>query len=84
MRAGTYQGKTQNPEKALKPYDSNADGMVLGEGGAILVLEELQHALRRKAKIYGEMVSYSALNEALDLFGMDACNGRWLSILNRP
>jgi 3-oxoacyl-[acyl-carrier-protein] synthase II len=63
------------PEKAVKPYDQEADGMVLGEGGAILVLEELQHALERGAHIYGEVVSYSALNEAFDLFGVDTENG---------
>jgi 3-oxoacyl-[acyl-carrier-protein] synthase II len=63
------------PEKAVKPYDRAADGMVLGEGGAVLVLEELQHALKRDAHIYGEVVSYSALNEAFDLFGVDTENG---------
>ena len=63
------------PQKAVKPYDQEADGMVLGEGGAILVLEELQHALEREAHIYGEVVSYSALNEAFDLFGVDSENG---------
>ena len=73
--SGFLSRENRNPEKALKPYDSNADGMVLGEGGAILVLEELEHALGRKAKIYGEIVSYSALNEAFDLFGLDTCNG---------
>jgi len=35
------------PQKAVKPYDQDADGMVAGEGGSILVLEELQHALER-------------------------------------
>ncbi len=59
------------PQKALKPYDINADGIVLGEGGACIIIEELQHALKRNAKIYGEIVSYSALNEAFDLFEVD-------------
>jgi 3-oxoacyl-[acyl-carrier-protein] synthase II len=63
------------PQTALKPYDINADGMVLGEGGAVLFLEELQHALKRKAKIYGEVLSYSTLNEAFDLFGTETENG---------
>ena len=63
------------PQKAVKPYDQDADGMVLGEGASILVLEELQHALERGAPIYGEVVSYSALNEAFDLFGVDTENG---------
>jgi 3-oxoacyl-[acyl-carrier-protein] synthase II len=63
------------PHKALKPYDTNSDGMVLGEGGAIVILEELQHAMKRGARIYGEIVSYSALNEAFDLFGVETENG---------
>jgi 3-oxoacyl-[acyl-carrier-protein] synthase II len=49
--------------------------MVLGEGGAILVIEELQHALKRRAIIYGEILGYSALNEAFDLFGVESENG---------
>jgi 3-oxoacyl-[acyl-carrier-protein] synthase II len=59
------------PQKAVKPYDLNADGMVLGEGGACIIIEELEHALKRNAKIYGEIVSYSALNEAFDLMEVD-------------
>ena len=49
--------------------------MVLGEGGAVLIMEELQHALKRKAKIYGEILGYSSVNEAFDLFGVDTDNG---------
>lgn len=59
------------PMKAVKPYDLNADGMVLGEGGACIIIEELEHALKRNANIYGEIVSYSALNEAFDLMEVD-------------
>jgi 3-oxoacyl-[acyl-carrier-protein] synthase II len=59
------------PQKAVKPYDLNADGIVLGEGGACIIIEELEHALRRNAKIYGEIVSYSSLNEAFDLMEVD-------------
>jgi 3-oxoacyl-(acyl-carrier-protein) synthase len=49
--------------------------MVLGEGGAILILEELHHALNRRAKIHGEILGYSSLNEAFDLFGVGTRNG---------
>jgi len=59
------------PQKAVKPFDLNADGIVLGEGGACIIIEELQHALRRNAEIYGEILSYSALNEAFDLMEVD-------------
>jgi 3-oxoacyl-[acyl-carrier-protein] synthase II len=58
-----------NPKGAVKPYDVDSDGLVLGEGGAVLVMEEFEHALRRKAKIYGEVLGYSATNDACDLFG---------------
>ena len=73
--SGNLSRENKEPWKALKPYDINADGMVMGEGGASIILEELQHALKRNAKIYGEFVSYSALNEAFDLFGVDSNNG---------
>jgi 3-oxoacyl-[acyl-carrier-protein] synthase II len=59
------------PSRALKPYDVNGDGTVLGEGGALLVLEELQSALRRKGKIYGEILGYASGNEAYNIFEID-------------
>jgi 3-oxoacyl-[acyl-carrier-protein] synthase II len=59
------------PQRALRPYDVDADGVVLGEGGACIVIEELRHALRRNARVYGEIISYSALNEAFELFEVD-------------
>ena len=73
--SGFLSRESREPRKALKPYDRNADGMVLGEGGAIIILEELQHAIKRNAKIYGEMLGYSTANEAFDLFGIDTENG---------
>src|SRR4030042_3104808 len=73
--SGFLSRENGDPKKALKPYDINADGMVLGEGGAIIILEELHHALKRNAKIYGEILGYSAGNEAFDLFGIETDNG---------
>lgn len=48
------------PEKTPRPYDVNRDGLVIGEGAGIFVLEELKHAKRRGAKIYAELVGYGA------------------------
>lgn len=50
--------RNDEPEKASRPYDKNRDGFVLGEGAGILILEELEFAKARGAKIYGEVVGY--------------------------
>ncbi len=60
-----------DPSARLRPYDVNGDGTVLGEGGALLILEDLQRALRRKAKIYGEILGYASGNEAYNIFEID-------------
>jgi 3-oxoacyl-[acyl-carrier-protein] synthase II len=59
------------PHKALKPYDINGDGTVLGEGGALIIMEELEHAMHRGARIYGEILAYSSSNEAYNLYELE-------------
>jgi len=61
---GVMANRNEDPKGAVRPYDADATGMVLGEGGGSIVLEELQHALNRGARIYGEILGYSSTSEA--------------------
>jgi 3-oxoacyl-[acyl-carrier-protein] synthase-1 len=57
----------ETPEKASRAYDADRDGFVIAGGGGLLVLEELDHALARGAKIYGELVGYGATCDGYDM-----------------
>ena len=57
----------ETPEKASRTYDANRDGFVIAGGGATVVLEELEHALKRGAKIYAEVTGYGANSDGFDM-----------------
>ena len=55
------------PENASRPYDKGRDGFVIASGAGVVVVEELEHALARGAKIYGEVIGYAATSDGKDM-----------------
>jgi len=60
-------GYNDTPERASRPYDANRDGFVISGGGGVLVMEELEHAKARGAKIYAELAGYGATSDGFDM-----------------
>ncbi len=77
------------PQTAARAYDANRDGFVIAGGGGILVLEELEHAKARGAKIYGEITGYGATSDGADMVvpsgeGAVRCMRQALSTVKTP
>lgn len=80
---GILSKRNEEPEKASRPYDKDRDGMVLSEGGAAIVIEELNHALNRGADIYAEIVSYASASEGQDVLRVDTSGKGLVSALGQ-
>jgi 3-oxoacyl-[acyl-carrier-protein] synthase-1 len=77
------------PEKASRAYDADRDGFVIGSGGGMLVLEELEHAKARGAKIYAEVIGYGATSDGYDMVapsgeGAVRCMRQAMEYVDRP
>jgi len=80
---GCLSKRNADPESAPRPFDLGADGMILGEGAALLVLESLEHAQARGAHAYAEIVGYASGSSAFDMLRPEPNGGGLISTMRR-
>jgi 3-oxoacyl-[acyl-carrier-protein] synthase-1 len=81
LRMALSTGFNDNPEGASRPYDRDRDGFVISGGAGVLILESLESAQARQAKIYGEIVGYSANSDPYDLVLPQADGGTFVECI---
>jgi 3-oxoacyl-[acyl-carrier-protein] synthase-1 len=86
---GALSGRNDDPATASRPFDADRDGFVISGGGGMLVLEELEHARRRNARIYAEVVGYGATSDGVDMVkpsgeGAERCMRQALETVDTP
>ncbi len=74
--------RNDEPEKASRPFDVDRDGFVMGEGSGVLVLEELEYALSREAKIYAELFGYGMSGEAFHMTALEETGANVIRCIN--
>ena len=82
-------GYNDTPERASRPFDANRDGFVIAGGGGLVVVEELEHARARGAKIYAEIAGYGATSDGYDMVqpsgeGAERCMQMAMQDLDQP
>lgn len=82
-KIGALSTRNDSPQEASRPYDNGRDGFVLAEGAGIIILEDYEHALKRRAKIYGEVCGYATNCSAYHMTGMPGDGGPIAEVISK-